>query len=348
MNHKLKNGIIIGTGTITFVFVLLWAIGLFDAHNPLDSNTDEVELNIQFHQLNSSELITDESQFNTYFESQPELLDFLSTNYKKYHSNDSTSFFETWKSFYKQDYVIQTEQEIKNIFPNFNKESKDLLESMKRLKFHFPDKKYPKQIIFTNTNFGGNVYLEKGIIIVGVERYIGGNKDVIQKSLPPDEFPQWLKTGFENKYLYRDIVMSSLLYNNTIPKSSTEYLIDKIIEWGKLCVLTEMALRLNNEDVNPEIVLRWTNAQFNWAEENEKSFWSYLKKNELLFTSNEKTKAFVLNNGPYTIGFSEKSPDRMGQYLGWKMVRNYAFEEKITLKELIKLDYNKILKKYKP
>ena len=153
MNRKLKNGIIIGTGTITFVFVLLWVIGLFDAKNPLDSNTDEVQLNIQFHHLNSSELITDESQFNTYFESQPELLDFLSTNYKTYDSNDSTSFFDTWKSFYKQDYVIQTEQEIKNIFPNFNKESKDLLESMKRLKFHFPDKKYPKQIIFTNTNF---------------------------------------------------------------------------------------------------------------------------------------------------------------------------------------------------
>jgi uncharacterized protein YjaZ len=68
----------------------------------------------------------------------------------------------------------------------------------------------------------------------------------------------------------------------------------------------------------------------------------------MLFSTSEKTKAFLLNNGPYTIGFSEQSPDRMGQYLGWKMVRNYIFNEEISLREMVYLDYKKILKAYKP
>ena len=48
------------------------------------------------------------------------------------------------------------------------------------------------------------------------------------------------------------------------------------------------------------------------------------------------------------LGFSEKSRYRMGQYLGWKMVRNYIFSEKINLREMVHLDYKKILKAYNP
>lgn len=347
MNQKPIKGIIIGLSVISIVLAILWLMGVFESKNPLDSTTKRVQLNLQFHHLNGAELIKDEIKFNSYAKSKPVILELLTNNYKRLDSNDST-FLDTWKSFYNQDYVQEIETEIAKEFPNYKKESKDLLDIMKRLKFQFPNKQYPIEIIFTNSNFGGNVYLENGTILVGIERYIGGNKDIIQKSLPPDAFPQWLKSGFEKKYLYRDIVMSTLIFNNTIPKTNTEYLIDKIVEWGKICVLTEMALRLKNEDINPEIVLRWTKAQLNWAEENEKTFWSYLSKKDLLFSSKEKTKAFILNNGPYTIGFSEKSPDRMGQYIGWKMVRNYAFKEGLSLPELVKLDYKIFLKQYNP
>ena len=44
-----------------------------------------------------------------------------------------------------------------------------------------------------------------------------------------------------------------------------------------------------------------------------------------------------------TIGFSEKV-NRLGQYLGWKMVRNYIFEEEISLAEMVKIEYKDILK----
>ena len=68
----------------------------------------------------------------------------------------------------------------------------------------------------------------------------------------------------------------------------------------------------------------------------------------LLFDSNEKNRAYLINNGPYTIGLPEESPDRMGQFLGYQIVRNYVLSENLSLLELIDLKYNTILKTYQP
>ena len=322
-------------------------MGVFSSFNPLDANVDKIELNIKMHHLKGQDLVLNQSLFDSSFQDKPEILALLINNYSQKEGKDSLQY-QIWKSFYSKEYVLAVEKEIGDEFSNLEEENKKLLLSFKRFKSHFPKKELPKEIIFTNTNFGGNVYLGNGKLIIGLERYLEGYQKQIEKILPPGEFPMWIQKGFNKKFMHRDIIMSSILFNETIPESSSEYLIEKIIEWGKLCVLTEMSLRLNNEDVIPEIVLRWTKDQWAWAKANKKAFWNHLSKNEMLFSTSEKTKAFMLNNGPYTIGFSEKSPDRMGQYLGWEMVRNYIFNEKISLREMVHLDYKKILKAYIP
>ena len=320
---------------------------MFHSFNPLDADVRKTDLNIKFQHLKGKDLIINKSIFQSSFIDKPEILALLSNNFSQKENNDSSEY-EIWKSFYTTDYVRDIEKQINLEFSNLKEENKQLLLSFKRLKAHFPKKELPKEIIFTNTNFGGNVYLDNGKLIVGLERYLGKYKKEVEKILPPSEFPLWIQMGFDKKYMQRDLVMSSILFNETIPEGTGEYLIEKIIEWGKICVVTEMALRLENEDILPEIIFRWTKSKWSWAQKNEAVFWTYLKKNDLLFSRSEKTKAFILNNGPYTIGFSEKSPDRMGQYLGWKMVRNYIFDEKISLSEMANLDYKKILKAYKP
>ena len=347
MNRKLKKRIIIGLALITTILISLWCLNVFDSKNPLNANTEEVQLNLVIKPISGSKLINDSVLFIEFYKSQSNISEVLTNNYRRISDQDTTPI-QIWRSFYNQEYVKETEKEISMVFPDYASESKNITEAYKRLKYHFPNKKYPKKIVFANTNFGGNVILEDGVILVGIERYIGGNKNVIRNSLPPDEFPLWLKTGFEKKFLLRDLLMSTLISNGTIPKSKHDYLISEIVEWGKICVLTEMAMRLENKDIQPEIVLRWNKNQYNWANKYEKAFWDYLKKNNLMFSTNEKNHAFLLNNGPYSIGFSDKSPDRMGQYIGWKMVRNYVFDENLSLSEMIKLDYKKIYDKYNP
>jgi uncharacterized protein YjaZ len=62
----------------------------------------------------------------------------------------------------------------------------------------------------------------------------------------------------------------------------------------------------------------------------------------------EETKQNLLREGPFSAGLPRESPDRMGQFLGYQMVKQYMDEESISLKELVKLPYNTILQSYKP
>ena len=66
----------------------------------------------------------------------------------------------------------------------------------------------------------------------------------------------------------------------------------------------------------------------------------------MLFKNNEVDKVNLLNEAPFTIGLPDKSPDRLGQFLGWKIVQKYMSKNNISLKELIKIPYNTILQEY--
>ncbi|MGJ8661893.1 MAG: hypothetical protein ACSHXL_07635, partial [Bacteroidota bacterium] len=83
-----------------------------------------------------------------------------------------------------------------------------------------------------------------------------------------------------------------------------------------------------------------------WAKENEFSFWSYLVKEKMLFRINETESINMLSPGPFTVGLPEKGPDRLGQFLGWQIVRKYMEKNNVTLKQLQEIPYNKILQAY--
>ena len=144
----------------------------------------------------------------------------------------------------------------------------------------------------------------------------------------------------------RDVL--SAWISTLLIKETNGYHIEEMIRWGKIHTITEMALRINNEDLAPEEILRWSNTQYKWALSNEGKFWKYLMDESLLFDNNEKNRAFLINNGPYTIGLPEESPDRMGQFLGYQMVKKYLIKEKIELSKLPLIGYKKILQSYTP
>jgi uncharacterized protein YjaZ len=102
-------------------------------------------------------------------------------------------------------------------------------------------------------------------------------------------------------------------------------------------------------EMHDRLVLRYTPSQWNWAEKNEKAFWDYLMQNQMFYKNEEITKLNLFNVGPKTPGLPiEGSPDRLGKYLGYKIVCDYMEETEASVAQLIKADYKKILQKYKP
>ena len=145
----------------------------------------------------------------------------------------------------------------------------------------------------------------------------------------------------KDKYIARDVIQSWIQANLFAPPSGN--LVESIIHAGKVLYTVNACFP---ED-KPTTILKYTEDEFKYVQENEGKFWRYLVDQNLLFVDNERDKANFLNEGPYTVGLPEDSPDRMGQFLGWQMVKSFMEQnENVTLLELIELDYNKILQSY--
>ena len=190
-----------------------------------------------------------------------------------------------------------------------------------------------------NKLFSG-IKANDSVLTIAGENYLDPSLPVI-KNLPGDQLYQWQKDAMNVEFLPRDVLQFWI--QAKLFKDMDENLVNHIIQAGK--VMYVLHASFPKESV--AYALRYSNDEYSWAEENELAFWEYLVKEELLFKNNLRDKANILNEGPYTVGLPEEGPDRLGQYLGFKMVSNYMASNKdLSLQELIALDYNTILQAY--
>ena len=89
-----------------------------------------------------------------------------------------------------------------------------------------------------------------------------------------------------------------------------------------------------------------------WCNTNEGLIWSYIVKNEDLYSVNPATIQTYLGEAPFTQGFSQElSPGNIGQWIGWKIVEKYAQKnESTSLTDVMNASAKQILDgaKYKP
>ncbi|MDX1446380.1 hypothetical protein [Lishizhenia sp.] len=189
-------------------------------------------------------------------------------------------------------------------------------------------------------NLFAKVHASDSAISVGLEFYLGEDNEMI-KNIPTDNLYAWQRRRMVKSYIPRDVVQAWLQAN--IFKVPTGKLIENIIHAGKVIYCVEAAF----PEAKDEDIMRYTTEELKYAREHEGMFWKYLVDQKLLFDNTERDKANLLNEGPYTVGLPDDSPDRMGQFLGWQMVKSFMDKnEDVSLPQLLEIDYNKILQSY--
>ena len=115
-----------------------------------------------------------------------------------------------------------------------------------------------------------------------------------------------------------------------------------MIRWGKLLVILDLLL----PEQSMATKLRYEQKAYEWAVASESKFWEYLVEQQLLFKTDQELNMNLLNEGPYSIGLPQESPDRMGRFLGYQIVKQYLDAQQPSIQELINTPYNRILQKY--
>jgi len=328
---------------LPFLMVFMVSCG----SNPLDVDVSDVDLEIKYedmrtamHDYQGDKLMQTHERYK---KEMPDIYNYFlgaCIGFKEGYS-DST-YKASMASFQADEGVKSFEAEIDRKFKDVEPIKESLTDGFKHLKYHLPNAKMPEYIVFMNTLFRSSVWCTENEIGIGLGNYLGPKSKTVQKT-DPNVMYQWMREAMRREYLERDVIENWL--NTHIVEEVDKNLASDIIREGKIMYLTKAAFP-NKED---HLILRYTKKQWDWAEKNEFGFWEYLGQNQMLFKNEDITKINLLNPGPKTPGLPIKgSPDRLGKYLGYKIVCDFMEETETSVAEMVKTDYSLILQKYKP
>ena len=149
------------------------------------------------------------------------------------------------------------------------------------------------------------------------------------QNVPIDYVLGWMMTEFPRNAEKKDL-LNEMVYN------------------GKLLYLLD-ALMPDKADT---LKIAYSGKQLSWCKQNEFNMWAYFVQKKTLYETNPAEIIKFTGEGPFTAAFNKESPSRVGNYIGWMIVRNYMKRQpKTTLEDLMaQKDAQKLLNQshYKP
>lgn len=326
----------------SFIAVVL-GIATSCGSDPLDIDASQVKIDLGFVNMDSALVNADSVELielhHRYKTEIPGIYEYQLGYCLGIGKVEDTAFYNSINLFLKEPYISRVEKRISEKFSDLKPVNDKITDGFKHLKYHFSNGLIPENIVFMNSFFASNAFSTEKEIGIGLERYLGKETDVISE-LPPDKFYEWMKEGLDDKFIARDALCSWIMthYVEEVNGNLAEHL----IRWGKIIYLTEASFPEDSD----ALIMRYSEEDLQWALDHEYDVWTYLVTDKLLFKTDEKMRINLINDGPFTVGLPEKGPDRLGQCLGWRMVKKYMEIKKVSLEELIKTPYTSILSEY--
>ena len=241
------------------------------------------------------------------------------------------------------------------VFRSFDKETKEIIQGLKFVKYYFPNYKIPDTLITFigpidanfETSFGtqGDIITVQGLA-VGLQLHMGSNFSLYKSSQGMERYPDYLSMTFTPDHIpvncFKNIVDD--LYPDS---SSGKALIEQMVEKGKRYYLLDKFLPYTPEYMK----ISYTQKQLKDAYANEAVIWDFFLNNELLNNAEQNTVKNYIGESPKTQELGEDSPGNLGSFAGWQIVKKYmAKYPNTSLQQLINTDPREIYEKakYKP
>lgn len=332
------------------VFLYLIAIVVFALSSCVD-NQDKIDLS----KINVKVEIKrfDKSLFSINSDSLKSAIPRLSSEYGRFFqlfgegvikigSIDDPNFAGYLESFVTDQMVTETYKKVETVYPDLNTLNVEFTDAFKRYHYYFPNRCIPNIYAFVS-GFNNSTVLADSILGIGLDRYLG--RDCIY--YPRLGIPMYSIRNMKSAKITSDCMRAWAIgefpYNDSI-----DNLVNNMIYEGKLMYFTKRMLP-NQPD---SLIFGFTPAQMKWCQRNEKQMWTNLIENKMLFNSDTFTINKLINDAPFTSGFSQESPGRAVVWLGYRIVESYIKKNKnYSFQQLMaNRDYQKIFNqsKYRP
>lgn len=311
-----------------FFFLLIFLISCQkESKNIIDTSNIEVDFKISrfevdFYDTNGSTLEDLKHRYPSLFPSEtPDSIWFAKMNDKD-----------------EQELYIESQK----IYKDFSKTEEELTNLFEHISYYHKSFKSPQVItVLSNIDYEYRIIYTDQILFISLDAYLGQTHPFY------NDFPGYVRENNTQERIVVDVA-NKIIQTKMKPSNNRTFLAKMIFE-GKKLYLLDRYLPLKSDAIK----IGYAKEKFDWALANEEQVWKYFIENNLLYSTDTKLNKRFITNAPFSKFYlkeDSKSPGRIGQRIGWQIVRSFMEKNDVSLQTLLSMDEEEIFKKskYKP
>ncbi|MDE1205759.1 gliding motility lipoprotein GldB [Tenacibaculum larymnensis] len=299
-----------------------------DESNKLDVDVSTINVNVDIDRFDVDFYTTKQNELNKAKEKYPMLFppqpDSVWVN--KINNKDERELFA----------------ETQKVFPDIEEEKEQLMSLFKHVKYYNPRFVSPKVItMLTNIDYNNRIVYTDSLLLISLDSYLGKEHEFY------NDYPAYVKQNNTKEHIVVDVA-KAIVGKQMLPSMARSF-IDKMIYRGKKMYLLDAYLP-NTSDA---LKIGYSQIKLDWAERNEEQIWMYFVEKDLLYSTGKDVDKRFLDLAPFSKFYMEEdsqSPGRIGEWIGWQIVRSYMQKNDVSLHKLLQTSEEEIFKnsRYKP
>ena len=210
-------------------------------------------------------------------------------------------------------------------FPKVEEEIEDLY---RHLAYYFPNFKKPKVITYVSYV----TYREKNLVtdslaFIAIDNYLGSDHEFY------GEISKYIRDQFNQEQIVVDLAASYA--EKYIFQAENRTFLDDMVYYGKQLYFKDKVIPFKSDAEK----IGYSQEELDWALANEFQIWQYFIDKELLFSTDSNLPSRFINPAPFSKFQLElidnESPGRIGQYIGWQIVRAYMENNEVSFQEML-------------
>jgi gliding motility-associated lipoprotein GldB len=313
--------------------MLVFMLVLFNLSCKNSSNTNK--------QISAIDVSLNIERFDKLFaSSNPTDLPSLKSKYPFLFSNKFSD--SIWIDRMKDPIQDLLNSAVDSVFNDFKTTESEIKLFYQHLKYYNKPISTPRVItVLSDVDYRNKVIVTDTIVLIALDTYLGKDHEFytsfyeyIKQNLTPTQIVPDLASSYAEQFIYQ-------------PNRTT--FLDQMIYFGKQLYLKDLWIpfKTNHEKIG------YSDSEYKWSESNEFYIWQYFIENELLYLTDRKLFDRFILSAPFSqfnLELDRESPGRIGQYIGWQIVKSYMENNPTPYFEMIRMDPQNIFNnaKFKP
>ena len=296
---------------------------------PLDIDVSHIDAQVEFIRFDKE-----------FYGNSPEKLPEIKSKYAYLFAPKTPD--SIWVEKMQDSMFLDLKTQVDSVFPDMNRYREPITGLYKHIKYYFPQFNDPKILtIYSDWNYLRRAVYADSLELLTLDNFLGKDNRVYKG------IPQYIRQNLIPERIPVEIANSYI--ETLVPAPKAKNLLSKMINAGKKLYLLDAFLPATPDSLK----IGYTAEKLKWAQDNEENVWQYFIEEKLLFNYAKSLDMRFLNLAPYSKFYTEadrESPGRIGQYIGWQIVRRYMQKNKVSLQKLLQTPEEEIFNqsKYKP